>query len=305
MLSALIDECAHLAPCSTSHDGIANFERALVNQHCGNRTATNVEVCFENNTLCTTLWVRREFFKFCNNVQLLKQVVDAEVLLCRHLNDDGVATPCFRNKFVLGQLRENTLWVCVFLVDLVDRHNDGNISRACVVDCFNCLRHHTVVSCNNKNHDVGDLCTAHTHLRERSVTWCVDEGDHLAVFLYLVCTDVLRDAAGFASNNIRGTNAVEKRRLTVVNVTHNGDDCWACCLQCLIIVIRVVEQSLQFSFLLLTWIDEQNFCADFHCEQFHLLVAKAHGGCHHFAMLEQVTNNICCRTVQLRSELLC
>ncbi len=90
----------------------------------------------------------------------------------------------------------------------------------------------------------------------------------------------------------------------MVNVTHDSDHCWALCLHCFIIVIRVVEQSLQFCFLLLAWIHEQNLCTDFHCKQFHLLIAKAHGGCHHFAMLEEVTHYVCSGTVQLRSELL-
>ena len=76
-------------------------------------------------------------------------------------------------------------------------------------------------------------------------------------------------------------------------------------MQGLVVVIGVIKQSLEFCFLLLTWIDEQNFCTDFHCEQFHLLVAEAHGGCHHFAVLEQVTNDVCSGAVQLRSELLC
>ena len=202
MFSALVNECAHLAPCSTSHDGIAHLERALVHQHSGNRTTTNVEVCFKNNTLCATLWVRREFFKFCNNVELFEQIINTEVLLCRHFNNDGVATPCFWHKFVFSKLSKNALRVSVFFIDLVNSHNDGHISRASVVDGFNCLRHHAVVGSNHKYNDVGDLCTAHTHLRERSVTWCVNEGDALAIFFNLVCTNVLSDATGFTGHNV-------------------------------------------------------------------------------------------------------
>ena len=42
---------------------------------------------------------------------------------------------------------------------------------------------------------------------------------------------------------------------------------------------------MKFCFLLLTWINEKNFCADFKSKKLHLFVAKAHGGCHHFAVL--------------------
>jgi len=37
-------------------------------------------------------------------------------------------------------------------------------------------------------------------------------------------TDVLRDASGFASRNVAAANRVEQRRLTVIDVTHDGDD---------------------------------------------------------------------------------
>jgi hypothetical protein len=35
-----------------------------------------------------------------------------------------------------------------------------------------------------------------------------------------------------------------------------------------------------------------------------LLIAKTHGGCHHFAVLEEVTHHVSRGTVQLWSELL-
>ena len=126
------------------------------------------------------------------------------------------------------------------------------------------------------------------------MTWRVDESNFLAVFFYLIRTNVLRNSTSFASNYICRANTVEQRGFTVVNVTHNCDDRWTSLLQCLIIIVGVIEQCLQFCFLLLTWIDKKNFCTNFKRKQFHLIVAQCHGGCHHFTVLEQVTNNVCC-----------
>lgn len=56
----------------------------------------------------------------------------------------------------------------------------------------------------------------------------VDEGD-LALFVVdlgrdLVGTDVLGDAAGLARDDVRLADGVEQSGLTVVDVTHDGDD---------------------------------------------------------------------------------
>ena len=41
---------------------------------------------------------------------------------------------------------------------------------------------------------------------------------------YLVCADVLRDAAGLFRHHVRLADGVEKRRLAVVHVPHDRDD---------------------------------------------------------------------------------
>ena len=67
-----------------------------------------------------------------------------------------------------------------------------------MTNCFNRLRHHTVVGSNHQHNNVGDLRTTSTHLGERGVTRCVNEGDFLAVLNHLISTNVLSDSAGFA-----------------------------------------------------------------------------------------------------------
>jgi hypothetical protein len=63
---------------------------------------------------------------------------------------------------------------------------------------------------------------------ERLVTRGVDEGDRALDALVLgpdlVRTDVLRDAAGLARDDVRLADGVEQSGLTVVDVAHDGHD---------------------------------------------------------------------------------
>ena len=64
-------------------------------------------------------------------------------------------------------------------------------------DRFDRLRHDTVISRHDEDHDVGNSRTTRTHERERLVTRRIEECD-LSVVLHLdlICADVLRYAAG-------------------------------------------------------------------------------------------------------------
>jgi len=62
----------------------------------------------------------------------------------------------------------------------------------------------------------------------RSVDEC-DCATHAFVHaMHLVSTDVLRDAARFASNNFGLANSVKHASLTVIDVSHDGNNWWTC-----------------------------------------------------------------------------
>ena len=79
-----------------------------------------------------------------------------------------------------------------------------------MVDCFDCLRHDTVVCSNDENRDIGDVCTSRTHCRESFVTGGVKERDIMVGSVDAVCTDVLCYAACFAFCDVCMTDCVEK-----------------------------------------------------------------------------------------------
>ena len=87
------------------------------------------------------------------------------------------------------------------------------------------LRHDVVVSSNDDDGNIRYLSTTSTHGSKCLVTWRIEESDVLAVLhLHVVCTDVLSDTTSLTCNHIGLANIVEERSLTVVNVSHHGDD---------------------------------------------------------------------------------
>ena len=95
-----------------------------------------------------------------------------------------------------------------------------------MVDRLPSLRHDAVVRGDDHDGDVCYLRAASAHLRERLVARSVDEADRAAVWgRRLVGADVLSDAAGFALDDGRLADAVQQRRLPVVDVSedrHHG-----------------------------------------------------------------------------------
>ena len=115
-----------------------------------------------------------------------------------------------------------------FLIDLVDRYDDGYFGSACVADRLERLRPHSIIGCHDKNSHVSDLRAAGAHGCERLVARCVEEGE-LARFatvldLHLIRTDVLGNASGFARRHTSFANGVEQACFAVIHVAHDGHD---------------------------------------------------------------------------------
>ena len=86
------------------------------------------------------------------------------------------------------------------------------------------LRHDAIVGRDHEDGDVGHLRATGPHRGERLVTRSVEERDLPAVDVHLVGADVLRDPAGLGRDDASVANRVEKRRLAVIDVTHDRYD---------------------------------------------------------------------------------
>ena len=104
-------------------------------------------------------------------------------------------------------------------------------------------RHHTVVGCDDDDGDIRHLCTASTHGSEGLMTRSIQECDVPSILqLYVVSTDVLGNTTGLAFNHIGVTDVVQQRCLTMVYVSHHGND--GCARQQVVLVVDFFSDSL-------------------------------------------------------------
>ncbi|CCJ95227.1 hypothetical protein BN131_2900 [Cronobacter malonaticus 681] len=156
---------------------------------------------------------------------------------------------------MLRQFVFNAIRIGIRLIDFVHRNDDRHFRRFRVLDSFDGLRHHAVVRRNHQNHDVRCLRTTCTHRGKRGVARGIQEGDHAVIGLHMVCTDVLGNATRFARRHFRGTDIVEQRGFTVVNVTHDGHNRRARLSLCAHITIA------HYRFFQLVFTTQDNFVA--------------------------------------------
>ena len=79
-----------------------------------------------------------------------------------------------------------------------------------MADRLDGLFHDAVIRGDNQDDKIGDLCAASAHARESLVAGRIDEHDAAAILGNDGCSDVLRDATGFAARNVRRADHVEQ-----------------------------------------------------------------------------------------------
>ncbi len=141
----------------------------------------------------------------------------------RYRNKYGASAPVLWNQLILCQLLFHPLDIGAGFIDLVDCHNNLHTSRLGMVDGFYGLRHDTVVGCHHQNSDIRRLGATHTHGGKCLVSRSIQEGDLFSVDLYHIRSDVLGDASCLMGCDIFFPDGIQKRRFTVVNMTHNTD----------------------------------------------------------------------------------
>ena len=110
----------------------------------------------------------------------------------------------------------------VFFVDSDDWIAPNTLEY--LLDCQAQSRADAVVCSYYKHSYICYLRTSCTHGRECLVTRCIEEYDLLAVDLDLGSTDVLCDSSGFSGGNVRVTDSIEQRSLTMVYMAHYCND---------------------------------------------------------------------------------
>ena len=200
------------------------MERTRLHEDGRDRTAALVETRFDDETAGGTFDRGLQFKHFGLQKDVFQEFVHALAGLGGDRAEGNVAAPFFRHHVVGDQFLLDAFGIGFGLVDLVDRHDQGNAGRTGVRNGFLRLRHHAVVGRDHENDDVGRLRAAGAHGRKGFVTRGVEEGDDAARGLDVIGADVLRNAARFTRGDLGAADVVKERGLAVVDVTHDRDD---------------------------------------------------------------------------------
>ena len=200
------------------------MQRTVLHQHRRDVTAALVQRRFDHRTHGLLVRVGLQVEHLGLQQHLLQQFVQIQTLLGRNLLILVFAAPRLHQIVHLRELLLDVVGVGLRLVDLVDGEDHRNSGCLGVVDGLDGLRHDVVVRRHDDDRHVRHGRTARTHRREGLVARRIEERDLLTVQLHAVRSDVLRDTAGLAFDDVRLADVVQQRRLTVVDVAHHRHD---------------------------------------------------------------------------------
>lgn len=224
-LVALVKHCLDFTEVRTGEDDVADAERTVLHEHGSDVAAAFVERRFDNRTDGLAVGVGTEFEHLGLEEHFLHEFLHAYTLLGRNILRLVFAAPLLYEVVHIGELLLDFVGIGGRLVYLVDGEYDGYAGCRSVVDGLDGLRHDVVVGGHDDDTEVGHLGTARTHGGERLVTRGVEERDMASVLEFdVVGADMLCNTSGLACNDVGRTDIVEKRCLTVVHVTHDGDN---------------------------------------------------------------------------------
>ena len=224
VLAAVVDHGADLAVRRAADDGVADAQRAVLDEDRRDRAAALVELGLDDDAARIAVRVGLELLDFGDEQDHLEEVIDADLLLSRDRDHDRVSAVFLRHEALLHELLLDAVRVGARLIDFVDCDDNRHACRLRMVDGLDRLRHDAVICGDDEDCDIRDLGAARTHGRECLMARRVEEDDLLALAVDLISTDVLRDAAGLMRLDMRVADAVEQRRLAVVDMAHDRDD---------------------------------------------------------------------------------
>src|SRR5579875_2367748 len=223
-LSQMVEHRAHTTVHGTGDKRVALMQGAVLDQNRRYGAAPAIQLRFNNGTARQPLGIGLEIEKLGLQQDHLEQPIDAFTRARRHAHCNRVAAVIFGNQALLRKLLLDPFDVRLGLVDLVDRHDYGNVGGPRMVERLHRLRHHALVRGNHQDYDIRNLGAARAHRGKRLMAGSIDEGDSPSVVrIDHVRADVLGNPAEFLFSDLAVANRVQQRGLAVIDVTHDGD----------------------------------------------------------------------------------
>lgn len=153
-----------------ANEVVANLHHPALNQHCAHRPLAPADLALDDDSPGKSLRSRFQFKDFRLKLNHFQQFIDAVTPGGGDIDKDGASSQIFRDQFMLQEGLLDLVDICLRPVDFIDGDDDWNIGRLGMIDRFNGLRLHIIICCNDKNHDIGAMRSASTHVGEGFVT---------------------------------------------------------------------------------------------------------------------------------------
>ena len=247
LLDTLVTLVEHSLDTSVARSGnqvVAHTERSVAHENSRDITAALVERRLYDATRSLAVWISLQFEHVGLKEHLLEKFVNANALLGTDFLTLVLSAPLLYKEVHIGEVFPDLISIGTRLVNLVDGKYHRHVGSLCVGDCLTCGRHHAVVGSDDDDGDIGDLGTTGTHGGECLMTWSVEECDMSAVLQrHVVCTDMLGDTTCLTGDDVGIADMVEERSLTMVYVSHHGNDrsTW----QQIVLIVRLLIDSLR------------------------------------------------------------
>ena len=251
----------------------------ILYKQCCNRSSALIKFSFNNRTCSDCIWCSFQFLDICNCKNCFQKVINTITLFRTCRNKNCISTPFFRHYSKITHFTHDVIRIRIWLIHLVDRNNDRNICCLCMVNCFTCLWHHTIICSNNDNSDICNRCTTCSHRCKCFVTRCIQECNLSIINRYLVGTNCLCNTTSFTSCYLRLTNRIQKCCFTMVNMSHDCNNRWTFFkkiwisnffhFQCIFFSFfylcwfNIIRDTYKFNSFIIQW------CIDCNCFSFH------------------------------------
>jgi hypothetical protein len=209
--TAFIEQSSHASAVHPADKVVANFERSVLDQHRCNWTLAGIELRFHDRSNGRTIRVGLEIQDLGLQQNLVEEIGDPLSRFRRNLHRQHGPAELLENDALAEEILFDLLRVRRRKIDLVYRSDHRDAGILGVRDRFDRLRHHHVVCGDHEDDNVGDLCAARTHRRERLVAGRVEKGDLPVIWQRdVIRADVLRNSARLARNDVGFADVIEK-----------------------------------------------------------------------------------------------
>ena len=221
--SLVIDHSSYFTGAGACCDKISYMKGALLYQDRSYRAFSFIQFCLDHKTSGSSVWICLQFCHFRCQQDHLQQGIDPLAGMSGNRHEDGTAAPVFRNQLVFRKLLFYSFHIGTRFIDLVDSNNDFHSCCLGMIDCFNSLRHNTIVGCYYQHGNIRGIGSSHTHGGKSLMSRRIQESDLLTINIYHISANMLGNSSSLTIRHMRLPDTVQKGSFSMVYMPHNTD----------------------------------------------------------------------------------